>query len=106
MKYLYGKELQDGDPRLTQNNTGRITIYKDCISWTKGPSRDHNDLLRSMIAEWGLQKERDAVLSNASRYYYIREGDKIIVSPVRRTDDEDFSRCQASYTKLIVRTVK
>lgn len=106
MQYLYGKELQDGDPRLKQSNVGRITIYKNCISFTKGPSSDHNDLLRSMIAEWGLQKERDAVISNASRYYYIREKDKLIVSPVRKTDDNDFSDYQAHYIKLITSAIK
>jgi hypothetical protein len=59
-----------------------------------------------MIAEWKLQKERDMVISNASRYYYIRKEDCIIVSPVRKLDDNDFYERQAQYIKLIVQAVK
>jgi hypothetical protein len=106
LKFFYSNKIQDGDPQLKENNIGRITIYKDCISYTEGPSRDHNDLLRGMIAEWGLQKERDAVISGASRYYYIRENDKILVSPVRRIDDDDFDDNKEQYTKLILSTIK
>jgi hypothetical protein len=106
LKFFYSNEIQDGDPRLMGNNVGRITIYEECISYTNGPSRDHNDLLLSMIAEWGLQKERDAVISGASRYYYIRKNDKVIVSPVRRIDDDDFHDNQEQYTKLILSTIK
>jgi hypothetical protein len=67
---------------------------------------DHNDLLRSMVAEWGLQKERDAVISGASRYYYLREKDKTIISPVRRIDDTDFYDHQEQYTRLILSVLK
>jgi hypothetical protein len=102
MKFFYGKEIQDGDPRLKQNNAGRITIYRECISLTRGPSVDHNDLLRIMIAEWGLQKERDAVISGASRYYYLMENGTTIISPVRRIDDNDFYDRREQYTRLIV----
>jgi hypothetical protein len=103
-KFFYRDEIQD--PRLLGNDVGRITIYEECVSYTDEPSQDHNDLLLSMITEWGLQKEQDAVISGASKYYYIRKNDKIIVSPARRIDSDDFYDNKEQYTRLILSAIK
>jgi hypothetical protein len=105
-RYLYGKKIQDGSPLLASPGCGRIIIYGKFISISRGPSMDHNDLLRSFIAQWGLQKKRDRVISRASRYYYYRENGIIYISPVRKTDDDDFMQNQALYTSLVVAEIR
>ena len=83
MNINFCKTLQDG--KLT-TTTGRIVIYKNYIDLSRGTSRDHNDLLRSLAAKYKLPK--DDVISNAIRLYWDYE-DKtgIIVSPVRKIDE-------------------
>jgi hypothetical protein len=106
-RYLYKNGyLQDGK---LDSNTGRIVIYQNYILHSEGPARDHNDLLRSLAAKFRLDK--DEVISRALRFYYTRQRDAgnnrvIIISPVRKLDDEDFLRDQKRYAALITGEVK
>jgi hypothetical protein len=97
MNILFGKELQDG--KLTPT-TGRIVIYKNFIDISRGPARDHNDLLRSLSSKYKLHK--DDVISNAIRLYWdYKNKDSIIVSPVRKLDEEMYYMKQNFHDELI-----
>ena len=97
MNILFSKQLQDG--KLTPT-AGRIVIYKNFIDISRGPSRDHNDLLRSLASKYKLNK--DDVISNAIRLYWDRKNnDSIIVSPVRKLDEDMYCAKQDFHEKLI-----
>jgi hypothetical protein len=92
--------LQDG--KLTPT-CGRIVIYKNFIDISRGPSRDHNDLLRSLASKYKLNK--DVVISNAIRLYWdYKDKDNIIVSPVRKLDDDMFY-AKEEYHKTLIENV-
>jgi hypothetical protein len=98
---LFNKTLQDG--KLTPTS-GRIVIYQNCIDISRGNSRDHNDLLRSLASKYRLDK--DQVISNAIRLYwdylYTNATDKtILVCPVRKIDEDMFYAKQDFYENLI-----
>lgn len=101
MKYLYGKYIQDG--KLDQS-CGRIVIYDDHILHSRTPSADHNDLLRSLAAR--IVEDRNNVIGKGIRLYYKREYGRIIVSPVRKWDDDMFHARYEDYAQMIKRTVK
>ena len=97
MNINFGKYIQDGKLEAT---TGRIVIYKNYIDISRGPSRDHNDLLRSLASKYKLNK--DDVISNAIRLYWDRKNkDSIIVSPVRKLDEDMYYANQDFINKLI-----
>jgi phenolic acid decarboxylase len=84
-------------------------IYRNYILHSEGPGRDHNDLLRSLAAKFRLNK--DAVISNALRFYYTRQKDAdnntvIITAPVRKLDHEDFLQNRRAYSALITGEIK
>ena len=97
MNIIFGKQLQDG--KLT-STAGRIVIYKNFIDVSRGPARDHNDLLRSLASKFKLNK--DDVISNAIRLYWdFKNKDSIIVSPVRKLDEDMYYAKQEFHDKLI-----
>jgi len=96
MAIIFNKTLQDG--KLT-STSGRIVIYKEFLEISRGPSRDHNDLLRALASKFKLPK--DLVISNAIRLYWDRKGENIIVCPVRKLDEDDFFAREEFHTKLI-----
>lgn len=99
---IFNKSIQDG--RLSPT-TGRIVIYKDYIEISRGPSMDHNDLLRAMASIYRLPK--DAVISGAIRLYWDRSADRsIVVCPVRRLDEELFYEKEEFYKKMIALYIK
>lgn len=101
MNILFCKQLQDG--KLT-STTGRIVIYKNFIDISRGPTRDHNDLLRSLASKFKLNK--DEVISNAIRLYWdYKNKDSIIVSPVRKLDEDLYYSKQELHEKLIISVV-
>jgi hypothetical protein len=97
-KILYSPIIQD--TKLSEEY-GRIVIYKDELEYSSGPSRDHNDLLRSLASKYKFNK--DEVIGNAIRLYYLRYDDTIIVSERRRIDYEELSRNMKYYGELIKR---
>jgi len=101
MNIDFCKALQDG--KLTPA-TGRIVIYKNFIDVSRGTSRDHNDLLRSLAAKYKLPK--DDVISNAIRLYWDYEDkNSITVSPVRKIDEEMFYASEEFNAALIKSTI-
>ena len=44
------------DGKLTPT-AGRIVIYKEYLEVSRGPSRDHNDILRSLASKYKLHKD-------------------------------------------------
>ena len=97
MNILFGKEIQDGKLSPT---TGRIVIYKNFIDISQGVARDHNDLLRSLASKFRLNK--DDVISGAIRLYWeYKSKDSIIVSPVRKLDEDMYYAKQDFHDKLI-----
>ncbi|MCL2792273.1 MAG: hypothetical protein FWD87_04205 [Spirochaetaceae bacterium] len=97
MNIIFGKLLQDG--KLTPTS-GRIVIYKNFIDISRGLSRDHNDLLRSLAARYKLNK--DDVISNAIRLYWdYKNKDSIIASPVRKLDEDMYYAKQDFHNALI-----
>ena len=93
MKIIFCKLLQDG--KLTPT-TGRIVIYENYIDFSRGNSRDHNDLLRSLASRYKLPK--DAVISNAIRLYWdYKDKDTVIVCPVRKLDEDMFYMHENNY---------
>ena len=97
MKVIFNKTIQDG--KLSPS-CGRIVIYKEFIEISRGPSRDHNDLLRSLAAKYRLPK--DAVISNAIRLYWDRKGSDFIVCPVRKLDEDYFYAREELHKKMIL----
>ena len=76
MTITFNKTLQDGSLTPT---TGRIVIYQNYIDVSRGQSRDHNDLLRSLAARYKLHK--DTVISNAIRLYWDYKDKEMIIVP-------------------------
>jgi hypothetical protein len=99
--YYYGKYIQDGK---LDSSCGRLIIFSSQILHSEGPSRDHNDLMRSFASRFRMNK--DEVISKCSRYYFKREGNSVIISPVRKIDDEDFCTHREEYRKLIMDEIK
>lgn len=102
MEYLYGSTyIKDGQ---LDASCGRIVIYDGHIEVANGPAADHNYLLRSLAAR--LVAKKDDVISRATRLYFKREGNRIVISSVRKIDDEDFERNWVFYAKLIKQNLK
>jgi hypothetical protein len=101
MNVIFNKTLQDG--KLTPT-AGRIVIYKEFLEVSRGPSRDHNDILRSLASKYKLHK--DQVISNAIRLYWDRKGDDIIVCPVRKLDEDMFYAREEFHAKLIAGAIR
>ena len=97
MNIIFCKQLQDGK---LPHTAGRIVIYSNFIDISRGSSRDHNDLLRSLASKYKLNK--DDVISNAIRLYWDRKNkDSIIVSPVRKLDEDMYYAKEEFHEKLI-----
>jgi hypothetical protein len=79
----FGWTIQDGK---LDNNTGRFVIFDNYIEVSSGPSRDHNDILRSMSSKYRLN--RDEVISNAYRFYWKNISGNLVISPVRKLDED------------------
>lgn len=101
MNYLYGLYTTDGH---LESNEGRIVIYGDAIMVAYSPSMDHNYLLRAMASRYRINK--DEVINKAIRLYYAHEGDRIVISPVRKVDDDMMKADIKHYAKLIKRELK
>ena len=101
MNIIFNKTLQDG--KLTPT-AGRIVIYKEFIEVSRGPSRDHNDILRSLASKYKLP--RDDVISNAIRLYWDRNEDTIIVCPVRKLDEDMFYAREEFHGNLINNAIR
>jgi len=101
MNILFGKYLQDGN---LESTTGRIVIFRNFIDISHGNSRDHNDLLRSFASRFKLNK--DEVISNAIRLYWEYGGkETVIVSPVRKLDEDMYCIKEEFYKKLILSVI-
>ena len=97
MNIIFCKILQDG--KLTPT-AGRFVIYGNYIEISRGPSRDHNDLLRSLASKYRLPK--DDVISKAIRMYWdYKDKLNVIVSPVRKLDEDMFYAREEFHTALI-----
>lgn len=102
MDYFYGRKyIQDGK---LDSSCGRIVIYRGQALHANGPAADHNYLLRSLAAR--IRANKDDVISDAIRLYFKRENGRIIISPVRKIDDEDFERHQNEYTLIIKKIIR
>ena len=96
-KYYVNWSILDGK---LGPEVGRIVIYAEYILRSNGPSKDHNDLLRSLAAKFRLDKNQ--VIARANRYYWKRdENGDFIISPVRKIDEEDLMRQKEAYAQLI-----
>jgi hypothetical protein len=74
------------DGRLAPG-VGRLIVYGKLSIHSNGPSRDHNDLITALAARYGTS--RSDVASGAARFYWRSNGRRsIVISPVRRIDEE------------------
>jgi hypothetical protein len=102
MKYYFGSGyIQDG---LLKETDGRIVIYGDRIMVSFIRSTDHNYLLRSLAAQYRLNKGK--VIDNAIRLYFRAEEDRVIVAGCRKIDDEEFWKNSDFYARLIKSKIK
>jgi len=102
MDFLYiPGYIQDG---CLDNKCSRIVIYKDQLAVTYKKSCDHNYLLRSLVAKYRFKKED--VISNAIRLYFRQEKKRIVISGVRKLDDEDLARRWEQYLGLIKKEIR
>lgn len=92
--------LQDGK---LDSTVGRIVIFNEFIEISRGPSRDHNDLLRSLASKFRLNK--DEVISKAIRLYWCSYNRDYIVSPVRKLDKNLFENHEDFYLSLIMKNI-
>lgn len=89
--------IQDGKLDRT---CGRIIIYGHDMVFSKDYMTDHNYLLRAFAARWQVNK--DQVISNAIRLYFsIVDPDNMIVTGVRKIDDNDFEASIDTYINMI-----
>jgi hypothetical protein len=93
---LFGWEIKDG--KLSQD-TGRIVIYNDYIYKSNGPSYDHNDCLRILASKFKLPK--DKVISDAYRFYWKKDKRGLIISPVRKLDEDWVYSNKEKFVNLI-----
>jgi len=101
MEIIVNRSIQDG--KLTATS-GRIVIYNEFIEISRGPARDHNDLSRALASKYNQPK--DHVMSNAIRFYWDRDGNNIIVCPVRKLDEDEFLSREEFYIDLISSVMK
>lgn len=102
MKYfLSSSAIQDN--YLTPNH-GRIVIYGDKMLFSRGPSQDHNDLLRALASRYNL--DRDEVIAKAIRLYYLRKDNSFIISERRKLDYEMLMSNLEFYSKIIKSNLK
>jgi len=106
MQIIFNKSLQDG--KLTKT-AGRIVIYKEYLEISRGPSRDHLDLLNALARKFRLP--RDPVISNAIRLYWDRvntAADKnvIVVCPVRKLDEDMYFANEEFHKNIILKSYK
>ena len=84
MTYQFDHSIQDGK---LDSRCGRIVVYKTAGVKSNGPSRDHNDLITALAAQYGIP--RAEVGNNGYRYYWRPESrDVITICPVRRIDED------------------
>jgi hypothetical protein len=83
MRFNFGWSITDGKLDF---ETGRIVIFQDKILKSNSPTNDHNDLLRALAAKYKLPK--DQVISNAHRFYWKPGNGGIVISPVRKLDED------------------
>jgi len=101
MEIVINRSIQDGKLNAS---TGRIVIYREFIEISRGPARDHNDLSRALASKY--KQPRDMVMSNSIRFYYERDGNKTIVCPVRKLDEDELLSRQDYYIDLIKSAIK
>lgn len=101
VEYLYGWYTKDGH---LKNNEGRIVIYDGAIMIAYSPSMDHNYLLRAMASRYKINK--DKVINKAIRLYYAHEGNRIVISPVRKIDDDMMNENLKYYAQFIKENLK
>ena len=96
MKYYYGEYIKYGQ---LDNTCGRIVIYGDDIMFSYIRSADHNYLLRALASRY--RRDTNKIYGDAIRLYFTHEGDRIVVSPTRKIDDDNFNSRYKHYAKLI-----
>ena len=102
MDYFYGSTyIKDG---TLDANCGRIVIYKDQMIYANNRSADHNYLLRALASR--MLEDKNKVINNAIRLYFKREPGRIIISSVRKIDDEAFEANIDYYAKMIKANLK
>jgi hypothetical protein len=84
---------------------GRIIIFGHDMVFSKDYMTDHNYLLRALAASFQVNK--DKVISNAIRLYFcIVDSENLIVSGVRKIDDNDFESSIDTYIDMINHNIK
>ena len=97
MDYKLNWALQDGKLDFY---TGRIVIYEGQGITSNGPSLDHVDLIAAFSRRNGI--DRSEVMSKAYRFYWKPETlGLIIISPVRKLDEEWVLRNVENFDKII-----
>ncbi|MCL2196108.1 MAG: hypothetical protein FWB77_00680 [Treponema sp.] len=97
MDYKLNWSLQDGK---LDYYTGRIVIYDNQGIKSNGPSLDHVDLIAAFSRRNGI--DRSLVMSKAYRFYWKPETlDVIIISPVRKLDEEWVLSDVENFDKII-----
>jgi hypothetical protein len=96
MRFQFSWSIQDGK---LDHETGRIVIYQGYVVRSNGPSRDHNDLLKSLAARYRVN--RDDVYARANRFYWKPGNGGIFISPVRKVD-EDWAYANAKLFKHLI----
>jgi hypothetical protein len=83
MKFQFDWSLKDG---ALDYDTGRIVVFDDYAIHSTGKARDHNDLIKALAAKYRLKQED--VYANAARFYWQPARNGIIISPVRKIDED------------------
>ena len=100
MNYRFDHSIQDGK---LDSTCGRIVVYKNAGIKSNGPSRDHNDLITALAAQYRLP--RAEIGNNGYRYYWRPEARGLItICPVRRID-EDFQYDHAEQFAEIINKI-
>ncbi len=101
MKYKHIREyIQDSS---LDDTCGRIVIFENKIIVSFINTSDHNSLLQSFASQYKIRKS--IVKNNAVRLYFKYEEDDIIISGIRKIDDDLLEKDFENYLRLIKKKI-
>ena len=103
MKYWFADgKLNVSDTRGSSG--GFLVIYGEDAAFSIYDSVGHDDLLEELAARTRLEKER--VLGDGLRLFFVYVKDGVVLSGVRRIDNERIASDPAGYAKIIRKVLR
>ncbi len=101
MKYKHIREYIQDDS--LDDSCGRIVIFENKIVVSLIKTSDDNSLLQSLASQYKIRKS--IVKNNAVKLYFKYDGDDIIISGIRKIDDDLLEKDLEKYLRLIKKKI-